>query len=115
MLLFGGMFLNTNQAEAQIFSTKLRITVLDNLGNVVPDAEVTLYANKADYNKEVNPVKPTVKTDKKGRVTIKGLEPLTYYVIVRKGDMTNQGGGEVIGELEAKKLNKANVIISDEL
>lgn len=114
-LLFVGVLSQTHQAEAQIFNTKLRITVLDKLGNVVPEAEVTLYANEADYNAEENPVQPTDKTDDKGRVTFKGLEGTTYYVIVRKGDMTNMGAGEIISDLEEKRLNKANVIISDEL
>jgi len=107
--------MNSNEAEAQIFSTKLRITVLDDLGNVVPDAEVTLYANEKDYIKEENEVQPTAITDNKGRVTFKKLAAKSYYVIVRKGDLTNSGGGEIISSLEEKKLNKANVVISDEL
>lgn len=115
LLLFTGLFLGTTDAEAQIFNTKLRITVLDKLGNVVPEAEVTLYASKEDYTKETNPVHPTELTDDKGRVTFKKLDAQSYYVIVRKGDMTNIGGGEIISELEEKKLNKANVIITDEL
>ena len=48
LILFAGIFFNTNEADAQIFNTKLRITVIDKLGNAVPDAEVTLYANEAD-------------------------------------------------------------------
>ena len=115
LLVFSGIFLNTNESEAQIFNTKLRITVLDDLGNAIEDAEVTLYANKGDYTKEVNPVQETQKTDNKGRVTFKKLDAQSYYVIVRKGDMSNIGGGEIISELEEKRLNKANVIISDEL
>jgi len=115
LLFFAGLFFNSNSAEAQIFNTKLRITVLDDLGNVVPDAEVTLYANKTDYTKEINPVQPTAKTDDKGRVLFKKLDAESYYVIVRKGEMSNIGGGEIISELEEKKLNKANVIITDEL
>lgn len=114
LVLFGGLFINANEAEAQLFNTRLRITVLDELGNVVPDAEVTLYANEADYNKEVNEVKPKAKTDEKGRVTFKDLDPQAYYVIVRKGKLTNVGGGEIIGQLEKRKLNKANVVVSDD-
>lgn len=102
-----------NVSEAQILSTKLKITVVDELGNVVPDAKVTLYGSEADYNKEVNPVQPFKLTDSKGRVTFKKLTPKSYYVIIRKGDKDNSGGGEIINDLEKGKVNKANVVISD--
>lgn len=115
LILFSAMFFTSNRTEAQIFNTKLRITVFDKLGNIVPDAEVTLYANEEDYNAEKNPVQPTAITDSKGRVTFKKMAAQSYYVIVRKGEMTNQGAGEIISDLEEKKLNKATVVISDGL
>ena len=114
ILFFIPMIFQANDAEAQ-FSTKLRLTVLDDLGNTVEGAEVTLYKTKSDYEKEVNAVQETMVTDDRGRVTFKKLEAISYYVIVRKGDMNNQGGGEIISALEAKKLNKANVIITDDI
>ncbi len=114
-LILTSFFFQTQESEAQIFNTKLRITVLDDLGNVVPEAEVTLYANQDDYNNEVNPIQETMMTDDKGRVTFRKLELTTFYVIVRKGDMTNAGGGEVIRDIEENKLNKVNVVISDEI
>ncbi|WP_088124943.1 carboxypeptidase-like regulatory domain-containing protein [Roseivirga misakiensis] len=103
----------SNDAEAQILSTKLKITVVDELGNVVPDAKVILFANEADYNKEVNPVQPFKLTDSKGRVTFKKLDTKSYYIIVRKGDKDNSGGGEVVSKLVKGKVNKANIVISD--
>ena len=101
------------EAKAQIFNTNLRITVVDELGNVVPDAQVTLYANSADYKAEKNAVQATQRTNKKGIVTFKKLLKNEYYVRVIKGDKTNAGGGEIISNLEIKKLNKANVVISE--
>ena len=101
------------EANAQIFNTKLKITVLDELGNFVPDAEVTLYASLEDYKAETNPVQKTLLTDSKGKITFKKLENSQYYVIVRKGDKDNSGGGELIGNLEKGKVNKANVVISE--
>lgn len=101
------------EANAQIFNTKLKITVVDELGNVVVAAKVTLYANVNDYNAEKNPVQETLMTNKKGIVTFKGLTKKEYYVKVEKGDQTNAGGGEIISDLEPKKLNKANVVISE--
>lgn len=114
LIFFIPLMFQANEAEAQ-FTTKLRLTVLDDLGNTVEGAEVTLYKTKTDYEKEVNAVQETVLTDEKGRVTFKKLEAISYYVIVRKGDMNNQGGGEIISALEPKKLNKANVIITDDI
>ena len=103
----------SNEAEAQIFNTKLKITVVDELGNIVPDAKVTLYGSEADYNKEVNAVQPFQLTDSKGRVIFKKLDAKSYYVIVRKGDKDNAGGGELVSDLKKGKINKANVVISD--
>lgn len=101
------------EANAQIFNTKLKITVVDELGNVMVGAKVTLYANATDYKNEKNPVQETLMTNKKGIVTFKGLEKTEYYVKVEKDDMTNAGGGEIISGLEPKKLNKSNVVISE--
>ena len=114
LLFFIPLMFQTNEAEAQ-FSTKLRLTVLDDLGNTVERAEVTLYKTKSDYENEINAVQQTVITDKKGRVTFKKLEAISYYVTVHKGDMNNQGAGEIISALEPKKLNKVNVIITDDI
>lgn len=100
-------------SDAQIFSTKLRVTVVDELGNVVKGAKVTLYATQADYNKEVNPIQSFKLTDAKGRVTFKKLKRRAYYVIVRKEDKDNSGGGEIISGLKKGRLNKATVVISD--
>lgn len=113
LLLTGAFMAQSEPVEAQILSTKLRITVLDELGNVVPDAEVTLYATQNDYKNETNPVQPTAKTDRKGRALFKKLNADQFYVIVRKGDRDNSGGGEVISNLEKGKLNKANVVITE--
>lgn len=101
------------EASAQIFNTKLRITVVDELGNVVPDAKVTIYATQADYNSEKNAIQEFQLTNKKGIVTFKKIDREQLYVRVEKGDQTNAGGGEIISGLEPKKLNKANVVISE--
>ena len=102
-----------SQAQIQIFNTKFKVTVLDELGNLVPDAEVTLYATLDDYKAEKNPVQKTMLTDSKGKVTFKKLDKKQYYVIVRKGDRDNSGGGELVNNLEKGKVNKANVIIKE--
>jgi len=103
------------KSQAQLFKTKLQITVVDKLGNVVQDAQVALYKNKSDYEKEVNPVQAFKLSDGKGKVTFKNLETKAYYVIVRKGDLDNFGGGEKTSVLEEKKNNKSTIVITDGL
>lgn len=97
-------------AEAQLIKTSLTLTVRDELGNTVEKATVTLYETEANYTEEKNPV-ATGETDAKGVVKFKELQPVAYFVIVRKGDLDNAGAGEQIGKLEANKINKATVII----
>ncbi len=97
-------------SEAQIIKTQLHLTVRDELGNTVEGATVMLYETEANYKEEKNPA-VTGETDKKGVVKFKELKSIAYYVIVRKGDKDNMGGGEQIGKLESSKINKATVII----
>jgi len=103
------------KSQAQLFKTKLRITVVDKLGNVVQDAKVTLYENKIDYEKETNPVQAFQLSNSKGIVTFKNLSTKAYYVIVRKGNLDNFGGGEQTSKLVEKRTNKSTIVITDGL
>ena len=113
--LFFLSFVTASSGFYQIFKTNLNITVIDELGNVVPGAKVTIYKNKADYNAETNPVQETRVTNNKGQVTFKNVDAIDYYVLAKNGEMDNVGAGEIITKLEKGKLNKANVVISDGL
>ena len=99
-----------NPFKSQIINTSLRITVLDDLGNQVESAIVNIYGNESDYREEVNPIMEEQLTDAKGRVTFKKLQSISYFMLVRKGDLNNIGGGVEV-KLDAKKLNKVNIII----
>jgi hypothetical protein len=90
------------QTEGQIIKTSLTLTILDEIGNQVPGATVTLYETEADYLAEKN---------KKGIVKFKDLKAIAYFVIARKGDKDNSGKGEQVGKLESNKFNKANIVI----
>lgn len=94
----------------QLIKTSLNITVRDDVGNTVEGAKVQLFEKEEDYTKESNVAAEGV-TDKKGYVRIKDLKPMSYYVIVRKDDKDNAGGGEQTGKLEAKKMNKVTIVI----
>jgi len=91
--------------------TSLRITVLNELGNVVEGADVTLFATDEDYRKEENPVMDSQQTDRKGRVTFKNLQPKTYFVLAEKGDLNNNAAGVQTDILQEGRLNKVNIII----
>jgi hypothetical protein len=94
----------------QLIKTQLHITVRDELGNIVEDATVQLFETEEDYLKEENVVAEGV-TDKRGIVKLKDLKPIAYYVIVRKEDKDNSGGGERTAELEEKRINKVTIVI----
>jgi hypothetical protein len=94
----------------QLIKTTLNITVRDELGNIVEDAAVQLFETEDDYLKEENQVAEG-KTDKNGIVKFKDLKAMPYYVIVRKDDKDNSGGGERTAELEGKRINKVTIVI----
>ena len=94
----------------QIIKTTLTVTVRDELGNTVEGAKIQLFENEADYTAEKNVAAEGV-TDKKGILKLKELKAIPYYVIVRKDDKDNSGGGEQTGKLEANKINKVTIVI----
>ena len=95
----------------QLMPTNLRVTVLDDLGNIQEDVEVTVYANEQDYRFETNPVAGPEVTDEKGRVTFKKIPPESYYILARKGEMNNDGKGVKTSRLDEKRVNKINIVI----
>ena len=109
ILVFVMLFAFTD-TQAQILPTKITITVLDRLGNVVEGAEVNLYTSKDNYRASENAVF-TGTSDKKGRVKFKNAETRAYFTDARKGDQNNDGQGVQSGKLEAGKVNKINIVI----
>jgi hypothetical protein len=109
-LLFALVLAYFVSAPAQIFNTSLTVTVRDELGNLVPDASVRLFEKEEDYTKEQNAAEEAT-TDAKGVVKFKKLKPLAYFILCRKGDKDNTGGGERMGKLEDGKFNKITVVI----
>ncbi len=97
-------------AQAQLLPTKLRITVIDGLGNFVEGATVSIYETEKDYISSENAV-ATLKTDKKGRVTFKEVKPVAYFVEAKFEDKNNNAAGVKTGELEEGRINKVNTVI----
>lgn len=94
----------------QLIKTQITITVRNELGNIEEGATIQLFETEEDYKTEKNVAAEGV-TDKKGIIKFKELKPTSYYVIARKGDKDNSGGGEQTGKLEANKINKVTIII----
>ncbi len=94
----------------QIIKTQLSLTVRNELGNTEEGTTIQLFEKEADYATEKN-VAAEGLTDKKGIVKFKELKAISYYVIARKGDKDNSGGGEQTGKLEANRINKVTLII----
>jgi hypothetical protein len=107
---FGFVILAVLISSSQLIKTTLHVTVRDELGNTVEGATVQLFEKEDDYLKEEN-VAAEGQTDSKGILKLKDLKAISYYLIVRKDDKDNAGGGEQTGKLEEKRINKVTVII----
>ncbi len=94
----------------QIIKTQLSVTVRNELGNTEEGVTVQLFETEQDYKDEKN-VAAEGKTDAKGVVKLKDLKAISYYVIARKDDKDNSGGGEQTGRLEEKRINKVTIVI----
>jgi hypothetical protein len=94
----------------QLIKTTLNLTVRDEVGNTVEGATVQLFEKEEDYTAEKN-VAAEGTTDAKGVLKLKELKPMSYFIIVRKDDKDNSGGGERTGKLEEKRINKVTIVI----
>lgn len=94
----------------QLINTSLTITVRDEVGNTVSGASIKLFDTEENYNKEKEAIAEGV-TDAKGTFRFKKIKATSYFVLVKKDDKDNSGGGERIGMLEAGKFNKVTIVI----
>jgi hypothetical protein len=94
----------------QIIKTQLNVTIRNELGNTEEGVTVQLYEKEEDYKAEQNAVAEAV-TDAKGVAKFKDLKAISYFILARKDDKNNFGGGEQTGKLEAKRINKVTVVI----
>lgn len=94
---------------APALKTSLNVTVRDEVGNVVVGANIKLYSNRENWEKETGHFAEGV-TDEKGIFKFKEVNQLNVFLLVRKDDKDNTGGGEQT-RLEEGKINKVTVII----
>ncbi|MFY0598893.1 MAG: Ig-like domain-containing protein [Cyclobacteriaceae bacterium] len=110
MLISAAILFISIKGYSQLFQTKLKVTVIDRLGNFTENATVTLYTSLEDYRSNKNAAASGT-TDEKGRVKFKGLKPMTYYIDARKDDLNNDGEGTQTEALIKGRLNKLNIVI----
>ncbi|HZY78094.1 MAG TPA: hypothetical protein VFE50_01130 [Cyclobacteriaceae bacterium] len=94
----------------QIIKTQMNVTIRNELGNTEEGVTVQLYEKEEDYKAEKN-VAAEGTTDEKGVAKFKDLKAISYFVLAKKGDKNNFGGGEQTGKLEAKRINKVTIVI----
>ncbi|UXX77909.1 carboxypeptidase-like regulatory domain-containing protein [Reichenbachiella carrageenanivorans] len=97
-------------ADFKFLPTSLKVTVLDELGNPVEAAEVTLFKNKEDYKAHVNPLEKKV-TDESGEVVFKKLDPKSYFVHADFQNKNNVGLGVQTEILIEGRINKVNTVV----
>ncbi|MEO9485266.1 MAG: hypothetical protein ABJG47_17535 [Ekhidna sp.] len=110
ILISATLLLISTEGYSQLFPTKLKVTVIDGLGNFTENATVTLYSSIDDYRANEKAVM-TGKTDEKGRVKFKDLKPTIYFIDARKADKNNYGEGVKTGPISKGKTNKVNIVI----
>lgn len=96
--------------QAQLIKTQMHVTIRNDLGNTEAGVTVQLFENEDDYKQEKNIAAEGV-TDEKGVAKFKELKAISYFIIAKKGDKNNFGGGEQTGKLEEKRINKVTIVI----
>jgi hypothetical protein len=104
------LVLASTMLSFQIIKTQMQLTVRNELGNTEEGVTVQLFENEADYKAETNAAQ-TGTTDEKGVAKFKDLKAISYFILAKKGDKNNFGGGEQTGVLQAKRINKVTVVI----
>lgn len=102
--------LSSFSVRAQIIKTQIHITVRNELGNIEPGVNVKLFEKEDDYESEQNAVAEGV-TDEKGIVRFKELKAISYFILAKKEERNNFGGGEQTGKLQEKRINKVTIVI----
>jgi hypothetical protein len=110
LLIFALVFNLSVSKPFQLFNTSLTVTVRDEVGNTVAGASVKIFVKEDDYTKETNAVEEGT-TDARGVVKFKKLNPQGYFILCRKEDKDNAGGGEKVSPLKKGEFNKITVVI----
>ena len=101
----------SNPASSKgLFSTRIEVTIVDEVGNAKKNAIVKLYESEDDYRQSQNELFSGT-TNKKGKVVFKKVKVIPYYIDARKENKKNDGMDVQIKNLKEGKLNKVSVVI----
>lgn len=112
LITLSSIFILAVFTNFQVITTSLKVMVLDNMGKAQENAKVRVYASKADYDKEQNPVGELI-TNKNGNAEFSGLKTIQYFISAVKDAKDNSSNGVTTDILKEFKLNKMKVIIQD--
>lgn len=96
--------------DLKLLPTTLKVLVLDELGNPVEGAEVSLFKSEEDYRAGENLIMKKT-SDDKGEVVFKKLDVMKYFVHADYEGKTNIGGGVQTEKLVEGRINKVNTIV----
>ena len=96
-------------AASPVLKTSLHVTVRDEAGNIVEGANIKLYSNRENWEKETDHFAEGT-TDVKGIYKFQDVAQLNVFLLIKKDDKDNTGGGEQT-TLEKSKINKITVVI----
>lgn len=95
----------------------LRLRVIDNRGNLVEGAKVTLYNTEEDFRHDENPVGETIETGPAGYAYFERLDGflIRYYVNIENGTFNNWYQTNEIEVTSRDHINEITLRISDDL
>ncbi|MFN6944699.1 MAG: carboxypeptidase-like regulatory domain-containing protein [Cytophagaceae bacterium] len=105
------LFLSFLIMSYQVVPVSLRVTVRDEVGNIVQGAKVTIYQSEEDYSQNQNQVGDAQTTDRRGNAIFRNLETIPYYVRAEKGEMNNEERGIKTDTLNRARQNQVTIIV----
>lgn len=102
--------------EVKKEEASLKLTILDANGDLLSGATVEVYSNQKDWDHSNNPERSLL-SDQNGVALFDGLDPVQYFITVRKGCENNhfdytKTENFMTGILEADKVQLADISLS---
>ena len=80
----------TNYETSQ--NTSMKLSIIDNHGNNVAGAKVSIYQSHSDWEHRTNQIGKTQVTNSQGNVVFDNLSPIKYFWFIEKGCKNNYNG-----------------------
>jgi hypothetical protein len=99
--------------DEQIDSTGLKIRVIDEEGNSVPEVSVKLFKSLNDMENQINQLGSTRTSDANGEASFTDLDTIKYYWLAEKGCRNNIHGIITTDTLESGIIKVVTTTISE--